>query len=175
MNRVISLILANPLTINSNIIETNILNLTIVLAIVILYLGGKLKELFANRKENILSNLQEAEHDVFEGQKRVKHAKFQLEKAKKKALIIRERSLLIIEQEKDKISSEFTKEFKRLENIQQETLKLEKKKVKQQLTKKLIKLSLMKALQKIKLQLKASNQDKLNNFKIVLFANYKEN
>ena len=51
-----SLMLAGHFGFNTNLLETNVLNLAVVLAIVITYVGDALRGLLANRKQTILNN-----------------------------------------------------------------------------------------------------------------------
>ena len=40
---------------NTNLLETNVLNLSVVVAVVVIYIGDALKSLLANRKQTILN------------------------------------------------------------------------------------------------------------------------
>ena len=80
-----SLIFAGHFGFNTNILETNVLNLAVVLAIVITYVGDALRGLLANRKQTILNNFREADQRASEAQDRLNQARLQLEKAKTKA------------------------------------------------------------------------------------------
>jgi len=68
---------------NTNILDTNIINLVVVLGVLFTVGGDALKATLANRKEAILSTMQEAEE-------RAKQAQAQLEEAKKSSSICQE-------------------------------------------------------------------------------------
>jgi F-type H+-transporting ATPase subunit b len=168
-------ILADHFGFNTNIIETNVLNLAVVLAVVIIYVGDALKGLLANRKETIVTNFQEADRRALQAKERVNQAQVQFEEAKQKASKIRNQASITIENEKEKFNREITEDLNRLRVFQQESYKLEQQKVQNQIAEKLIELSLNQVKKKIKLRLNSSNHSILNNFQIVLFTNYKKN
>lgn len=168
-------ILADHFSFNTNIIETNVLNLAVVLAVVVIYVGDALKGLLANRKETIVTNFQEADRRALQAKERVNQAQIQFEEAKQKASKIRNQASITIENEKEKFNREITEDLNRLKVFQQESYKLEQQKVQNQIAEKLIELSLNQVKKKIKLRLNSSNNSILNNFQIVLFTNYKKN
>ncbi len=167
-------ILADHFGFNTNIIETNVLNLAVVVAVVVIYVGDALKSLLANRKETIVTNYQEADRRALQAKERVNQAQKQFEEAKQKASKIRNQASITIENEKEKFNREIIEDLNRLRVFQQESYKLEQQKVQNQIAEKLIELSLNQVKKKIKLRLNASNHSILNNFQIVLFTNYKK-
>ena len=68
--------------INTNIFETNIINLAAVVGIVVSFVGNNLTALLEDRKKTILNNLQEANQRAIEAQEKLNQAKAQLEAAK---------------------------------------------------------------------------------------------
>lgn len=76
-------ILADHFSFNTNIIETNVLNLAVVLAVVVIYVGDALKGLLANRKETIVTNFQEADRRALQAKERVNQAQYNLKTNKK--------------------------------------------------------------------------------------------
>lgn len=79
--------------INTNILETNIINLAAVVGIVVTFVGNNLTALLEDRKKMIISNLEEANQRALEAQEKLNNAKAQLENAKKKAKEIREEGI----------------------------------------------------------------------------------
>ncbi|KAI3423547.1 hypothetical protein D9Q98_010729, partial (chloroplast) [Chlorella vulgaris] len=75
---------------NTNLLETNVLNLAVVLAIVLTYVGDALRGLLANRKQSILTNFREADQRATEAQNKLREAQLELEQAQAKAQKIRE-------------------------------------------------------------------------------------
>lgn len=168
-----SLIFAEHFGFNTNILETNVLNLAVVLAVVITYVGDALRGLLANRKQNILTNFREADQRASEAQERLKQARIQLEQAQVKAKQIREQALVTIDQEKNQILRQNQEDIQRLGTLQQETLQFEQQKAQNELAQKLVKLALHQVREKLTQRLNASVHNAVNNFQIVLFTNYK--
>jgi len=83
--KTIVLVVAGHFGFNTNILETNVLNLAVVLAIVFTYVGDALRGLLANRKQTILANFREADQRATEAQDRVRQAQLELEQAQAKA------------------------------------------------------------------------------------------
>lgn len=170
-----SLMLAGHFGFNTNILETNVLNLAVVLAIVITYVGDALRGLLANRKQTILNNFREADQRASEAQERLNKARIQLEQAQTKAKQIQEQALITIEQEKKQFVRQTQEDIKRLAILQQETLKFEQQKAQNELAQKLVKLALHQVREKLNQRLNSSIHSAVNNFQIVLFTNYKPN
>ena len=168
-----SLIFAEHFGFNTNIIETNVLNLAVVLAVVVTYVGDALRGLLATRKQTILNNFQEAEQRASEAQERLNQARNQFEQAQLKAKQIREQAGVTIEQEKNQIVRQNQDDIKRLSVIQQETLQFEQQKAQNELAQKLVQLALHQVREKLTQRLNSSIHSAVNNFQIVLFTNYK--
>ena len=73
---------------NGNILETNIINLAVVIGIVVSLGGDALRSLLENRKQTILENLKEADQRAQEAAQQLAQAKSQLESAEKKPQIL---------------------------------------------------------------------------------------
>jgi len=170
-----SIIFAEHFGFNTNILETNVLNLAVVLAVVITYVGDALRGLLANRKQTILNNFREAEQRAAEAQERLNQARFQLNQATAKAQQIREQALITVEQEKKQFVIQTQDDIKRLGILQQETLRLEEQKAQNELAQKLVRLALYHVREKLTKKLSSSIHNAVNNFQIVLFTNYKPN
>jgi F-type H+-transporting ATPase subunit b len=170
-----SLMFAGHFGFNTNILETNVLNLAVVLAIVITYVGDALRGLLANRKQTILNNFREADQRASEAQDRLNQARLQLEKAKKKADEISQQAVFTVDQEKKQLLSQTQEDIKRLSILQQETLKFEQQKAQNELAQKLVRLALHQVREKLNQRLNSSIHTAVNHFQIVLFTNYKPN
>lgn len=168
-----SLMFAGHFGFNTNILETNVLNLAVVLAIVITYVGDALRGLLANRKQTILTNFREADQRASEAQERLNQARLQLEKAKTKADEITQQAIFTVDQEKKQILQQTQEDIKRLSILQQETLKFEQQKAQNELAQKLVRLALHQVREKLNQRLNASIHTAVNHFQIVLFTNYK--
>ena len=170
-----SLMFAGHFGFNTNILETNVLNLAVVLAIVITYVGDALRGLLANRKQTILNNFREADQRATEAQERLNQVRLQLEKAKTKAIEISQQAIFTVDQEKKQIISQTQEDIKRLSILQQETLKFEQQKAQNELAQKLVRLALHQVREKLTQRLNSSIHTAVNHFQIVLFTNYKPN
>lgn len=170
-----SLFLAGHFGFNTNLLETNVLNLAVVLAIVLTYVGDALKGLLENRKQTILTNFREADQRAAEAQDRLSQAQIALEQAKTKAQKIREQAIVTIEQEKKQFVRQTQEDIKRLGIVQQDTLKFEQQKAQNELAQKLVKLALHQVREKLNQRLTSSIHSAVNNFQIVLFTNYRAN
>ena len=67
------------------VLETNIINLTIVITVLISVVGNALTQSLASRRETILMNLAEADKKANEAQEKLKAAKADFEAAKTRA------------------------------------------------------------------------------------------
>ena len=92
--------------INTNIFETNIINLAAVIGIVVSFVGSNLTALLEDRKKTIVNNLQEANQRAIEAQEKLNQARTQLELAKKKAQEIREEGISRATQEINTVVSQ---------------------------------------------------------------------
>jgi F-type H+-transporting ATPase subunit b len=108
--------------INTNIFETNILNLAVVIAIVISFVGNNLTAILDERKKTILNNLQEATQRAQEAEEKLTLARLQLEQAKKKAEEIRQEGIARATQEINNVVSQHDIRLSKLQEFKQETL-----------------------------------------------------
>lgn len=160
---------------NTNILETNIINLAVVLAIVITFVGDALRSLLENRKQTVLNNLREADQRAIEAQEKLNQAQSQLEIAKKKAMEIREQGLVTADQEKSQTIAQAEKDVLRLEELKNETIQLQQQKVLSQISQQVVVLALTKVREKLNKSLDDAFHSSVNNFNIVLLTNYKPN
>lgn len=157
---------------NGNILETNIINLSVVIAIVVSFGGDALRSLLQNRKETILNNLQEADQRAKEAQEKLDQARTQLELAKKKAIEIREQGIITAEQEKKQCIRQTQEDSLRLEEVKQETLRFQQQKAINQVSQQVVSLALNQVRAKLTKRLDPTFHSSVNNFNIVLFTNY---
>lgn len=108
--------------INTNIFETNVINLAAVVAVVISFVGKNLTALLEDRKKTIFNNLQEASQRALEAQEKLSQAKAQLEIAQKKAKEIRDEGVLRVTQEVNNCVSQHEERLSLLEEFKQETI-----------------------------------------------------
>jgi F-type H+-transporting ATPase subunit b len=158
---------------NGNILETNLINLSVVIGIVVSFGGDALRSLLENRKQTILKNLQEADQRAKEAKEKLEQAQKQLELAKTKAAEIREQGVVTAEQEKRQCIRQTQKDTLRLEEVKQETLRFQQQKVVNQVSQQVVSLALNQVRTKLTKRLDPTFHSSVNNFNIVLFTNYK--
>ncbi len=108
--------------INTNIFETNIINLAAVVGIVVSFVGNNLSALLEDRKKTILSNLEEANQRALEAQEKLNKAKANLESAKKKAQEIREEGISRATSEINTVVSQHELRLAKLNEFKNETV-----------------------------------------------------
>jgi F-type H+-transporting ATPase subunit b len=108
--------------INTNIFETNIINLAVVVGIAISFVGNNLNALLEDRRKTILNNLQEANQRATDAQEKLNAARAQLEVAKKKAQEIREEGVKRAASEINTVVSQHEIRLAKLQEFKQETL-----------------------------------------------------
>lgn len=129
---------------NGNILETNIVNLAVVISVVVSFGGDALRSLLKTRKETILKNFSEAKSRSDEARQRLFVAKQEVDAANQKAKTIRDQIVGLFEQERQNYADQFIFEIKRLEVSKQETLAFEEKQAQSRLAIELITLALTK-------------------------------
>ena len=158
---------------NGNILETNIINLSVVVGIVVTFGGDALRSLLANRKQLIVNALQQAEQRAQEAQAKLVEAQTQLEAAEAKAATIRQQGRASAEQEKAQCVAKMKEETTRLQTMKEETLVLQQQKAVGHVSQKVIRLALAKVREKLNRRLDPTFHESVNNFNVVLFTNYK--
>jgi F-type H+-transporting ATPase subunit b len=108
--------------INTNIFETNIINLAAVIGVVISFVGSNLTAILDERKKTIVNNLEEANQRALEAAEKLTIAKTQLEAAKKKANEIREEGVSRASQEINTVVTQHDLRVSKLQEFKEETL-----------------------------------------------------
>ena len=114
--------LAEGFGFNTNIFETNIINLLAVLFVVYTFVGDNLTSLLNDRKKTIVNNLEEANQRALEAKAKLDQARNQLELAKKKAVEIREDGITRSSQELNSVADQHKSRLDRLAEFKQETI-----------------------------------------------------
>lgn len=153
---------------NGNILETNIINLSVVIGVVVSFGGDALRSLLETRKETILKNFEEAKQRSDEARERLKVAAEEVGNAKVKAQEIGNQTVSLLEKERQMYSQQLEAETKRLETLKQETLSFQEQRAKFQISNQIIALAVEQVEQKIKTRLTPRLHDTVNNFNIVL-------
>nr|AYQ94513.1 ATP synthase CF0 B subunit [Cylindrocapsa geminella] len=164
--------IAEGFGINTNIFETNIINLTAVLGIVISFVGNNLTSILEERKKIILNNLQEATQRVLDAQEKLSQAFLKLENAKEKAKKIREEGILRADLEIKQCVSQHELRLSRLVEFKEETIKFSQKKASKQASLYVISRLLVRVKERLNLGLDSTYHVAVNNFYVSRFTQY---
>jgi F-type H+-transporting ATPase subunit b len=137
--------LAHGFGINTNILETNVLNLAVVIGVVVTVVGDALKALLETRRQTILATLQEAEQKAAEAQARLDQARTALEAARSKASQIRAQAATAAEQEGAALASQFATDLARLRESASQSVQLQRQRAVQQIAQQVARLALQSA------------------------------
>ena len=149
---------------NGNILETNIINLAVVIAIVVSFGGDALRSLLLNRKESILSSLQEADLRLFEAKDNLSKAKSQLSTFEAKAVEIRHQAGGTAEQEKKQSIQQTQESTQRLEKVKNLTQEMQQQKTIYQVSQEVLSFALIQVRDKLRKRLNASTHITVNRF-----------
>jgi F-type H+-transporting ATPase subunit b len=158
--------------INGNILETNIINLAVVLGVVISFVGNNLTTLLEDRKNTILKNLQEANQLALKAKEKLNQAQSQFELAKKKAQEIREEGILRANQEINSAISQHEFRLAKLDEFKQETVQFYQQKAFKQAYVYIISKILTRVRERLNKNLNATSHVLVNNFYVSRFAEY---
>nr|YP_009379821.1 ATP synthase CF0 B chain [Taxodium distichum]YP_009714169.1 ATP synthase CF0 B subunit [Taxodium mucronatum]QGJ04586.1 ATP synthase CF0 B subunit [Taxodium distichum var. imbricarium]QQV68922.1 ATP synthase CF0 B subunit [Taxodium sp. 'Zhongshanshan']QGJ04503.1 ATP synthase CF0 B subunit [Taxodium mucronatum]QGJ04669.1 ATP synthase CF0 B subunit [Taxodium distichum]QQV69005.1 ATP synthase CF0 B subunit [Taxodium sp. 'Zhongshanshan'] len=142
----ISLSSAEGFGLNTNILETNIINLSVVLGVLIYFGKGVLSNLLDNRKEKILSTIQNSDELCKGAANQLEQARVRLREVEMRAREIRVNGYSQIEQEKEDLIDIACINLKQLENSKNETIHLEQERVIEQVQKQLSYQAVQRAL-----------------------------
>ncbi len=158
--------------INTNIFETNIINLSAVVGIVVSFVGNNLSVLLEDRKKTILSNLEEATQRAFEAQEKLNNAKAQLELAKKKAHEIREEGVSRATSEINTVISQHEIRLAKLEEFKNETVQFYQQKAFKEAYLYVVSRIMTRVRERLNRGLNSSYHVVVNNFYVSRFTEY---
>nr|AEW12933.2 ATPase subunit I [Colacium vesiculosum] len=141
--------------INTDIFETNILNLAVVVGVLVFYGRAALNDLIKNRRELIIKNLEEADNKFCEAQDNLELALKNLKNAELKASQIKDQSNNLAAQTSKSLLNAVEDDIKRLEKINISTIHIKEQKSLNEVCKKLWKLAFKKAILKIKKKIRS--------------------
>jgi F-type H+-transporting ATPase subunit b len=128
--------------INTNLYETNILNLTVVVIVVVKVVGDSLRTALDQRRQTILSTLQEADQKAREAKRRLEKAQKDLEETRLRAEEIRIQVAQTIEKENLTIQTQLENDLIRFRERGKQSIELERQRIKQSIYKKITYLAL---------------------------------
>ena len=158
--------------INTDIFETNIINLAAVIGIVISFVGSNLTAVLADRKKNILNNLQDATQRALEAEQKLNQARTQLELAKKKAEEIRAEGISRATQEINTVVSQHEIRLSKLQEFKQETLSFYQQKAFKEAYLYVISRIMTRVREKLNSGLDSTYHVVVNNFYVSRFTEY---
>ena len=123
---------------NTNILETNILNLLVVLAVVFIFGGNALRGLLSNRKQTITNNLEEADRRAKQSQEKLAQLKNQLNQYKIKADDIINNGREYAKQERITRQKETQDQIARLKTSREKIIDLQREQVMKKLSQQVI-------------------------------------
>lgn len=147
---------------NTNILETNILNLAVVIAVVVSFVGDAVRELLKNRKERILTNLREADQRASLAQENLNQAKEQFLAAQTKATEIREMGNLAAAKEIQLCQKQAEEAMAQLKQVQETTLRFQQQKAIQQISYQIVTRTVQQVREKLKVNSTSSFQFQVN-------------
>nr|YP_009668212.1 ATP synthase CF0 subunit I [Bazzania praerupta]QCW58988.1 ATP synthase CF0 subunit I [Bazzania praerupta] len=143
-------ILANSFGLNTNLLETNLINLGVVSGLSVYFGKGSLSNLLKNRKLTILNTIRDAEERYKEATDKLTQAKTRLGQAKIKADNIRINGLSQMDKEKKDSINAADEDSKRLEDSKNATIRFEKQRAIEQVRQQVSRLALERALETLK-------------------------
>ena len=161
--------LAESFGLNTNILETNLINLAVVIGVLIYFGKGVLTTILTNRKETILSTIRDAEERYQEAIEKLNQARIQLEQAKAKAEEIRVNGILQMEREKQELIKAADEDSKRLEETKHLTIRFAEQKAIVQVRQQVSQLTLKRALEMINSRLNLDFHSRMIDYHIGLF------
>jgi len=139
--------IAGNFGLNTNLLETNLINLSVVLGLLVYFGKGVLNNLLSNRKQTILNTINDAEKRYDEATDKLNQARTRLERAKIKADEIRVNGLSQIEREKRELVDAANEDSRRLEDSKNATIRFEEQRAIEQVRQQVSRLALERALE----------------------------
>lgn len=155
--------------INTNLLETNVLNLAVVIGVLFYFGKDLLLDTLKNRKELILKSLQDSVEKKMEAVDNLNAAKIQFQKAQEKSEEIRSQGLVLARQNSEKFLDSMEGNVKRIEEAKIFTIRFEEEKAITEVVQKVSSSALEQALDKLTVSMNPSIQKRIFNRNIDLF------
>nr|YP_003795566.1 ATP synthase CF0 subunit I [Pteridium aquilinum subsp. aquilinum]ADK47565.1 ATP synthase CF0 subunit I [Pteridium aquilinum subsp. aquilinum]QRK25961.1 ATP synthase CF0 subunit I [Pteridium aquilinum subsp. japonicum] len=141
--------LAASIGLNTNILETNLINLILVLGILFYYGKGVLINFLENRERTILNTIRDAEERQKEATEKLQKARIRLQQAKVKADEIRINGLTQMDREQRDLVEAADEDLKGLEDSKNYAIRFEKQRAIEQVRQQVSRLASERALQSL--------------------------
>jgi F-type H+-transporting ATPase subunit b len=161
--------LAESFGFNTNILETNVINLMVVIGVLVYFGKGVLTTILNNRKETILSTIRDAEERYQEALDKLNQARTQLEQAKAKAEEIRVNGILQMERDKQELMKAADEDSKRLEETKNLTIRFAEQQAIVHLRQQVSRLTVKRAMEIINSRLTLDLHVRMIDYHIGLF------
>nr|YP_010307985.1 ATP synthase CF0 subunit I [Microlepia speluncae]ULU27991.1 ATP synthase CF0 subunit I [Microlepia speluncae] len=142
-------ILAASFGLNTNILETNLVNLILVLGILFYYGKGVLINFLKNRERTILNTIRDAEERHKEATEKLQRARIRLQQAKIKADEIRISGLTQMDREQRDLVDAADEDLKGLEDSKNYAIRFEKQRAIEQVRQQVSRLASERALESL--------------------------
>lgn len=159
------LIMGHGFGINTNILDTNVINLAVVVAIVVSVLGDALRDLLNNRRKTIQANLAAADDKAKAILDRMKLARDQRDQALQKALEIRRQGQAAAKREGRKAADQADAECDRLKQLSADRTRSQQQDASERIARQIVVLSMDDAYGAVEKRLASSRSQIWVNIK----------
>jgi F-type H+-transporting ATPase subunit b len=153
---------------NTNLLETNLINLTAVIGILVYFGKGLLSNLLTARKSTILSALRDAEDRYQAATEKLNQARALLQQAKDKAEATRLNGFSQIDREKEELIKAADEDYRRLEDSKQATIHFEEQRAVEEVRRQVSRLALAQAFKALNRRLNATTHTRMIDYHIGL-------
>lgn len=161
--------------INTNILDTNVINLAVVVAIVVSVLGDALRDLLNNRKKTIQANLAAADDKAKAIEDQMNQARDQRDQAHQKALEIRRQGQEAAERESAKAVQQADAECDRLKQLSSDRARTQQQYASERIARQIVALSIDDAYGALEKRLASSrSQIWVNTKKMTYYVTIKK-
>ena len=130
---------------NTNLFETNVLNLAVVIGIVITFVGDAIRVLLDQRRKTILSALQEVDEKARDAEKRLIEARRKLDVATRRITETRNQAYQACQDERRVRERRLKEDLQRLREASLQSIQLERQRIIQDITTQVGKLAIIAA------------------------------
>lgn len=162
--------LAKGFDLNTNILETNLINLAVVISVLVYFGKGLLSTLLKNRRDIILSTIRTAEERYQEALDEVNRAKTLFEELRAKADEVRVNNSSQVKRENQEMLQAVDEDDRRLEELMLATVHFEEQRAIEEVRQQTCKSALKRALQALNHRLNQNHlQTRMIEHSIILF------
>jgi len=152
--------LSEGLGFNTNVLETNILNLAVVIAIVVVYGGELISAILDERRARIVKRVETADEKYNAAQEALRKAQLRLDEAKGRADTIRSEGKITVQQAVDFVAKQADEELARLTDVKNSTFALAEQQATKEIRTNLVARALAKAGTKLSQRLASQTTQK---------------